>query len=232
MKAWIKGYATLVLALVGLALQAQDAIDPQNFKKALQGSQVQLLDVRTDDEFRSGHLPHAMLADYLQKEQFYERVKYLDKSQPVYIYCLSGARSAAAAHYLRENGYAKVVELKGGINAWKQARLPLEAAANIAQMTEADYQSALRSKQFVLVDFGANWCPPCRQMEPVVKAVLEKHAARLRLVKVDAGVNTRLMKQFNVETLPVFILYKNGQQIWRRNGVFEKEELEKVLAAN
>lgn len=69
-------------------------------------------------------------------------------------------------------------------------------------------------------------------MEPVVKAVLEKHAARLRLVKVDAGVNTRLMKQFNVETLPVFILYKNGQQIWRRNGVFEKEEFEKVLAAN
>lgn len=68
MKAWIKGYATLVLALVGLALQAQDAIDPQNFEKALQGSQVQLLDVRTDGEFRSGHLPHAMLADYLQKE--------------------------------------------------------------------------------------------------------------------------------------------------------------------
>src|SRR5687767_3265640 len=78
-------------------------LDVPAFEKAIADSNIQVLDVRTMEEFNSGYLKNAFLADWNKKEVFRERVASLDKSKPVYTYCLSGGRSGAATKWLNEN---------------------------------------------------------------------------------------------------------------------------------
>jgi rhodanese-related sulfurtransferase len=83
------------------------------------------LDVRTAGEYQSGHFKNSLQADWLNKEQFTDRIKYLDKNKPLLVYCASGVRSGAAAKWLLENGFTDVQNLKGGWfhGSWKGNRL-------------------------------------------------------------------------------------------------------------
>ncbi|CAL1516658.1 rhodanese-like domain-containing protein [Chitinophaga sp. MM2321] len=212
-----------------LMAQQQPSEDAEAFAKDIRQPGVQVFDVRTAGEFNTGHLPDALQADYTKKDEFYERVQYLDKQKPVYVYCLSGGRSAAAAKWMRENGFSDVVELEGGINAWKQAGKPLAGVADKkAQMTIAAYNKAVAAKGLVLTDVGAAWCPPCKQLEPTLKKFLQAHKNITR-VNVDGGNDTDVMKAIDAKALPTLILYKNGKEVWRHKGVVEREALEKAV---
>lgn len=204
--------------------QQSTSADPSSFSKMAASGKVQVLDVRTTDEFKSGHLKGALHADWLDKNEFNRRTGYLDKAKPVYIYCLSGGRSAAAADQLRSQGY-QVTNMEGGIRAWNAAGLPLEGVnPNIKQTSLASYNGQIRSTPVVLVDFGAEWCPPCVKMEPVLQSFMKENSNKLILLKMDAGLETDLMKALNVEALPTFILYKNGQEVKRKQGLVSKDE--------
>lgn len=218
-------FSVLVLFVAACSLNGQQSneLKAGDYAKAISAINVQVLDVRTADEFRSGHLKNALQANWLNKTEFGDRTEHLDKNKPVYIYCLSGGRSAAAAEALRAKGY-QVTNLQGGTNAWKNANLPLEGAANAQQTTLESYQVQINSTALVLVDFGATWCPPCVKMEPVLQAFMKEQAAKLTLVKMDGGVETNLMQSLNVEALPTFILYKNGKEIKRKQGLVSREE--------
>lgn len=204
-------------------------MNADEFEKSVQAAQVQVLDVRTGGEFNSGHLKSAMWADWTNKAQFFDRIQHLDKSKPVYVYCLSGGRSAAAAGWMRENGFAQVVNLEGGINAWKRGSKPLEGAVVATQMTMTEYLSAIPANGVALVDFGASWCPPCVKMEPVLQQLVNEKGNNFTLIRVDGGVHTDVMKAMNVEALPVFIVYKNGKESWRKQGIVSKDEMEAQL---
>lgn len=219
---------SLFVLLVACNSGAQGAkeVSVDEFEKGLTQANIQLLDVRTAGEFRSGHLKGSLQANWNDQKEFTERTASLDKEKTVYIYCLSGGRSHAAAEKLRGEGY-KVVELKGGINAWKRSDKPVEGASNEKQMTMADYQQQIAGKEYVLVDFGAEWCPPCRKMEPIVNNFLAANKA-ISFFKIDGGVHTDLMKTLNVDGLPTFILLKNGTEVWRYKGVLTAEELNAV----
>lgn len=206
--------------------QGAKEISVDEFEKGLQQANVQLLDVRTASEYRSGHLKGSLQANWNDEKEFTERTASLDKAKTVYIYCLSGGRSRAAAEKLRGEGY-KVIELAGGINAWKRSNKPVEGASNEKQMTMADYQQQIAGKEYVLVDFGAEWCPPCRKMEPIVNNFLAANKS-ISFFKIDGGVHTDLMKTLNVDGLPTFILLKNGSEVWRYKGVLTAEELNAV----
>jgi thioredoxin len=200
------------------------SLSTQEFGKAVASGKVQVLDVRTADEYKSGHLDKALQANWLDNKEFNDRTSHLDKNIPVYIYCLSGGRSGAAAEALRSKGF-KVTNMEGGINAWKKNNLPLVGNnANVKQTTMTAYQGQIRSTNVVLVDFGAEWCPPCKKMEPVLNQFMKENANKLTLVKMDGGVETELMKALKVDALPTFILYKNGKEVKRKQGIVSKEE--------
>lgn len=199
--------------------------DPEAFEKGLLAEKAQVLDVRKATEYKTGHLKNALQADWTDKAQFFERIQYVDKDRPVYIYCLAGGRSAAAADWMRENGFKKVVELKGGINAWKNAGKPVEGSSDQKQMTPEEYELSIPADKTVLVDFGAAWCPPCVKMEPVLAALKQDVALKFEFIKIDAGIHTDLLKAKNIESLPVFIVYKNGKETWRKQGLVTQEEL-------
>ncbi len=207
--------------------KAQTAtISTSEFEKAITQNEIQILDVRTASEFQSGYLKNALQADWNNEVEFKQRVKALDKTKPVYTYCLSGVRSNEAMQWLKQNGFTSVYNLKGGINAWKQANKPLEGASNIKQITLQEYQSLIPLDKTVLVDIGAKWCPPCKKMKPIIDSLV---AEKFTIIKIDGGSQTDICKQLHIESFPVFIVYKNGKEVERRQGILSTQELKQLL---
>jgi thioredoxin len=204
--------------------QKNKVASPEKFEESIKSEKVQILDVRTADEYKSGHIKNSLQANWLNRPEFDDRTSHLDKSRPIFIYCLSGGRSGAAAEVLTERGYT-VTNLEGGINAWKRDNRPLEGVdPNTPQTSISSYEGQVKSTSIVLVDFGAEWCPPCKKMEPVLKDFMNENSSKLTLIKMDGGIETALMKSLNVEALPTFILYKNGVEVKRKQGLVSKEE--------
>ena len=224
-------FSFLLLSVFSCHSQTEPASSkgPEEFSSDIAGGNIQLLDVRKATEYKSGHLKAALQADWTNKNEFFERIKYVDKDKPVYVYCLAGGRSAAAAEWMRTNGFKQVVELKGGINAWKGAGKPVEGSSSEKQITPDEFAASIPTNKTVLVDFGAEWCPPCIKMEPVLTEIKNDPTLKFDFIKIDAGVHTDLMKNMNIEAIPVFIVYKNGKEIWRKQGLVSKEELKSQL---
>ena len=198
------------------------------FEIAIAENKGQLLDVRTPGEYKSGHLSNALLANWNNDNEFKTRVQSLDKSRPVYTYCLSGARSGAASQWLRENGFT-AYNLTGGISAWKRADKPVEQDKVVSQISLSEYMAQIPADKTVLVDFGAVWCPPCKKMAPVLDALVAKHGERFNLVKIDGGEQTAICKELKVEGFPTFIIYKNGKEVWRKEGIVDEKEFLKYF---
>lgn len=98
------------------------AVSPQEVYDAVyseNNTSLQLVDVRTAEEFGVSHLKDAQNI-CVTEEDFQEKVKTLDKDKPVYVYCKSGGRSARAAVILAEMGFTKIYDLAGGITAWEE----------------------------------------------------------------------------------------------------------------
>ncbi len=200
------------------------------FKEAISKPNVQILDVRTAGEYQSGHIQNALQANWNNSKEFQDRTQHLDKSKTVYVYCQAGGRSAAAQSYLIEKGYT-VVNLEGGMSNWKMKQLPIEGDANAVQMRVTDFDKVIADNQLVLVDIGATWCPPCRKMQPTIDQIKKEQGSKLYFLAVDGGVDMDVMKHVQFEALPTFIIYKNGKEVWRKQGIVAAEEMNKVLAA-
>ncbi len=219
-------FAFIIVSCNNVA-QTGGELEVNAFEQALSDKNIQLLDVRTAGEFGSGHLAGALQADWTDRAQFTDRTSHLDPKRPVFVYCLSGGRSAAAADYLRSKGF-QVTNMSGGISAWNRAGKPLEGASGKPETSRSEYDKLIRSAPTVIIDFGADWCPPCRKMEPVLTAFMKgKSDAVVKLVKMDGGVETELMKTLGVSALPTFILYHNGEEHKRFQGVKDSAEWEK-----
>lgn len=189
-----------------------------DFEKGIGQNNIQILDVRTPGEYQSGHLKNSFLADWNNEKEFQERVKSLDKSRPVYTYCLSGARSNAATVWLRQNGFI-AYNLAGGINAWKRADKPVEQPSTVKQITLQEYMAQIPANKTVLVDFSAVWCPPCKKMSPMLDSLVKTNGSQFVLVKIDGGEQTEISNELKVDEFPTFIIYKQGKEVWRKQGI-------------
>ena len=232
MKLLIRLYKTLMFSIVFFSCTAQtkNSLNADEFEKEITTKQnIQILDVRTPGEYFSGHIKYALQADWNDKKEFERRISFVDRNKPVYVYCLAGGRSAAAADKMRKMGFENVYELKGGTNAWRAANKPLEGSSNEKQMTIAELNAAIAGSKTVLVDFGAEWCPPCIKMKPVLNDLVAKNKGKFTLLKVDGGRDQDILKEYKVTDLPVFIIFKNGKQVWRKDGIADEKELAEQL---
>ena len=92
-----------------------------------------------------------------------------------------------------------------------------------ARMT---FSEIVKGEGAVLVDFTATWCGPCKTMAPVLKQLKEKTGDSLRILKVDIDKNPQSAAQFQVQGVPTFILFKDGQVKWRQSGAMPLHVLE------
>jgi len=228
-------YNFILTAIISLLIfscnaQTKTSLTPDEFEKAiLNKDSVQVLDVRTPGEYNSGHIANALQADWNDPQEFNRRIGFVDKTKPVYVYCLAGGRSAAAAAQLRKTGYENVYELKGGMNAWKAGNKPVQGRTNAKQMSLEAFQQTIIGSKTVLVDFGAEWCPRCKKMEPVIKSLQQNNAGKFTLLNVDGGNDQDILQKYKVTALPVFIIFKDGKEVWRKDGVATEKEIAEHL---
>ena len=124
----MKKIITSLLALLGLAACSQQGFenaDVNAFASRIADQDVVLLDVRTAEEYDDGHIQNAINIDVKQDGFIEEAKSILPADKTIAVYCRSGKRSANAAGMLAKEGY-KVVNLAGGIMAWKDAGMPIE----------------------------------------------------------------------------------------------------------
>ncbi|KAA5824076.1 rhodanese-like domain-containing protein [Algibacter amylolyticus] len=113
-----------VLSLIFTCCQSQPGansikLTPQVFQDSLNQKPVQLIDVRTANEFNTGHIDNALNFDF-KSDEFKKSIAVLDTSKSVFIYCRSGKRSAKSVAAFKALGFKNIYELEGGISHWSK----------------------------------------------------------------------------------------------------------------
>lgn len=206
-------------------LKEKHLLGTEEFFNAINSSkEVQLIDVRTPEEFQSGHIPDAKNFDWNSK-QFELQIANLDTSRPVYLYCKSGGRSAAAAHALQQKGF-EVYELEGGMLNWQSKDMPeISSATSGKGMNMQEYQALLQDERLVLVDFYAPWCAPCKKMKPYFDKITADMGDKVKVVRINIDSHPKLAKTLKISSIPVIKIYLNGQILWEHEGYIDEDYL-------
>lgn len=188
---------------------------------------VQLIDVRTAAEYAAGHIAKSHNVD-IGSEYWNSEMAKFDKSKPVLVYCKSGGRSADAVEKLVIAGFKTVYNLQGGIMKWQAEGKSVEQSKVVEtsnEMTLADYNQLVKDANFVLVDFNATWCGPCKQLSPILDKIVATKKDKLKLIKVDADQNQNLCIAKGIDGIPYLELFKNGKLVWSYKGFIDEENL-------
>ncbi|WP_177763709.1 thioredoxin [Flavobacterium sp. I3-2] len=84
----------------------------------------------------------------------------------------------------------------------------------------------------VLVDFFATWCGPCKMQAPILDEVKERLGNQVAIIKIDVDQNQQTASKYQIRSIPTLIIFKNGEIKWRQSGVFQANELERLLKEN
>jgi len=88
------------------------------------------------------------------------------------------------------------------------------AERKVQVLTDANFASLVEAQRGVaLVDFGAEWCPPCRMMKPVVSQIAEQYAGRALIGMVDVDTNQNTATRYNARSLPTFLFFVDGEMV-------------------
>lgn len=123
----LKGFIIVILSTLFASCSSHQGIESvtaDEFENALYDGHVQLLDVRSVEEYAQGHIANAENIDVQQPDFIDKAQAKLDHANPVYVYCRSGKRSMLAAQKLVKAGF-KVVNLRDGIVGWEDAGKPV-----------------------------------------------------------------------------------------------------------
>ena len=102
--------------------------------------------------------------------------------------------------------------------------------AQTFDVTDDTFESeVLQAAEPTLVDFWAEWCGPCKMVEPVVEAIAEEYEGKLRVARMDVDSNRQTPGLYGIYGIPTLILFKNGTEVGRFVGYRPKDALVEEL---
>lgn len=128
MKKQIVLFLLLLTTIVSCKTDATEEIkvvSQEEMQTYINMEDVQLIDVRTPEEYGAGHIAAAQNINFLSPT-FEKDIQKLDKNKPVLVYCQMGGRSAKCAEKMKALGFTKILDYKGGYSKWKSLELPIE----------------------------------------------------------------------------------------------------------
>lgn len=104
------------------------------------------------------------------------------------------------------------------------------AGLNTLTLSDATFDNdVLNSAVPVLVDFWAEWCGPCRMMEPTIDAIATDYNGRVRVGKLNVDDNANIATRYGIRGIPTLLLFKGGKVVEQRVGAVGKTDVQKML---
>lgn len=92
------------------------------------------------------------------------------------------------------------------------------------------FNDVISTNQPVLVDFFATWCGPCKMMHPILEQLKAALGDKLRIIKIDIDKNQTVANQFQIQSVPTMILFKDKKILWRQSGAMPLNALQDVIS--
>jgi thioredoxin 1 len=91
------------------------------------------------------------------------------------------------------------------------------------------FTDIINSGKTVLVDFFAEWCGPCKMMQPILQELNGMVGEDVRIIKIDVDKNPMASSTFQIRGVPTLMIFKNGEVKWRQSGVLSAQQLHQVI---
>jgi thioredoxin len=106
------------------------------------------------------------------------------------------------------------------------------ASANVKEFTDQNFEAeVLKSSTPVLVDFWAEWCPPCRMLTPTIEKLANDYSGKVKVGKVDTDSNRDVSIKYGIMSIPTVILFRNGEVTQKFVGLRNEREFREALDA-
>lgn len=93
----------------------------------------------------------------------------------------------------------------------------------------SNFKTIINGKRPVLVDFFAEWCGPCKMMAPILKDLKSDLGDEVVILKIDVDKNNAISAKYQIKGVPTFMLFKEGQLLWKQSGMLQKQDLKDLI---
>jgi thioredoxin 1 len=219
---------SFLLGISGCKAGGQETLNSKEFKAKIATPGVQLVDIRTPQEFGLGYIAGAQNIDFYDPG-FVQNISKLNKAKPLAIYCKSGGRTKDAMKMLAKEGFKNIYSLGGGLLAWEKdgftLQLPKPVEPVKTTVTKAEFDKLVASEKIVIIDFSAVWCGPCKMLKPVLDKISTDYSAKgVKIITIDVDDSKELSNELMVNEIPLLLFYKDGKMVEQMLG-FNPEEI-------
>ena len=96
-------------------------------------------------------------------------------------------------------------------------------------LDDTGFQQAKEKYGFIVFDFWATWCPPCRMMTPILQNLAKKHTSDMVFGKINTDDHSGTAQEFGISAIPTFLVFKNGELVDRITGAMPEADFEARL---
>lgn len=102
--------------------------------------------------------------------------------------------------------------------------------SNVQAIQQADFESKVQKSSLpVILDFGAEWCGPCKRLAPIVDDLAAEYTGKVVFYSIDADSSAELVGRFQVMSLPTIVVIKGGREVARTVGLQSKDKLADLI---